>query len=162
MANKTDMMKDLLAQLARLSADDLKKVNSQASALKRDKKAKAEKAALAMTFGPLFDAMDAAIKANPRLREILEKRDSMRVHFDEGIVNRDNYYNYGSRSGNAGGNGTKVWYRKDEKVYQFSSGRAMCDWLEIPNTGASFRADCKKHKITFLEVKPEGDVVIIE
>ncbi len=161
MANKIDLQA-LLEQLSALNTDDLKTVNSQARALKRDRAAKAEKEKLEAVFAPLFDAIDEAIVANPILRELIGKKDAIRIYFtNEQQVNRDTYHSYGQRTGEGGGNGTKVWHRKDGKILEFPSGRAMCNYLEIVNDGASFRADCKKHKVAFLEVRPEGEVTIV-
>ena len=162
MAN--DQVQALLAQLAKLDMDELSKLTKEAGKLKRDQVAKENRAKLKEVFAPLFDAMDKAIQDNPELRELIEKKDALRIYFtNEQRVNRETYHNYGQRTGEAGGNGTKVWHRKDGKVYQFPSGRAMLNWLKVPDSGASFRKDAAKADVKFLEVKPlDKNITIIE
>ena len=154
MAN--DKVKELLAQLAALDAEALSELTKKANSLKRDKKAKENRAKLKEVFAPLFDSIDKAIADNPELRELIEKKDAIRIYFNsEQKVNRETYHNYGQRTGEAGGNGTKVWHRgKDGKVSEYPSKRALCTALGIVDNGASATVDLKKHKVEYMTEKP--------
>lgn len=165
MANKE--LEALLEKLAALDKDELSSLTKQANALKRDRKAKADRAALAGMFKPLFDAIDKVIASNPKLQAHIADKDAIRVYFDENHkVNRDTYRSYGQRDvggKSAGSNGTTVWEPAEDAEgkyhIEYASGRAMCNAHNIPNNGASFRVDAKTNKLTFVDEKPEGRIV---